>query len=133
MQVNAVWNGLDELLEEIRGHDYVDVIIDEEVYRGLLMKVQIYPPVGSLDLNYEYISVKLCMVLYIHCGIDPIKVLEESTARCELEAYGCLSKAHDAYSSDNEVLLLDNIFQIVQWSVKRFSMLTPLCVTPSRA
>ena len=31
LQVNAVWDGLDKLLEEIRGHEYVVVIIDEEV------------------------------------------------------------------------------------------------------
>ena len=43
LQVNAVWNGLDKLLEEIRGHDYVDVIIDEGVYRSLLLKAGIHP------------------------------------------------------------------------------------------
>ena len=100
LQVHAVWNGFDKLLEDIRGHDHVDVIFDEEVYRSLLRKAQIYPPAGSLDWNYKYISVKLYMVLYTHCGIDPIKVLEESTARCGLEAYRCLSKAYDAYSSE---------------------------------
>ena len=118
LQVKAVWNGLDKLLEEIRGHDYVDVVIDEDVYRSLLLKAEIYPPAGSLDWNYKYISVKLYMVLYMHCGVDPVKVLEESSARCGLEAYRCISKAYDAYSSDSEVVLLNNIRQIGQWSVK---------------
>ena len=58
------------------------------------------------------------MVLYMHCGTDPIEVLEESTARCGLEAYSCLGKAYDAYSLDNDVVLLDNILQIGLWSVK---------------
>ena len=61
----------------------------------------------------------------MHCGIDPVKVLEESTARCGLEAYRCLSKAYDAYSSDNELVLLNNILQIGQWSVKGVSRPTP--------
>ena len=47
-EVNAIWNGLDKFLEEIRGHDYVDVIIDEDVYRSLLMKAEIYPQLGRL-------------------------------------------------------------------------------------
>ena len=51
LQVNGVWNGLDKLPEEIRGHDYLDVIIDEDVYRSLLLKAGIYPSAGSLDWN----------------------------------------------------------------------------------
>ena len=42
------------------------------------MKSGICSPAGSLDLDYKYVSVKLYMVLYMHCGIDLIKVLEES-------------------------------------------------------
>ena len=94
------------------------MIIDEHVYQSVLRKAKIYPPAGSLDWNYKYISVKLYMVLYTHYGIDPMKVLEESPARCGLEAYWCLSKAYGANSSDNEVVLLNSILQICPWSVK---------------
>ena len=57
---------MEPLGEEIRGHEYVDVIIDEQVYQSLLTKAKIYPPAGSIDWNYRYISVKLYMVLYTH-------------------------------------------------------------------
>ena len=80
LQVNAVWNGIGKLLWKIRGHEYVDVIFDEHVCQSLVTKAKIYPPARSLYWNYKYISIKLYMVVYTHCGIDPIKVLEESSA-----------------------------------------------------
>ena len=64
------------------GHAYFDAIIDEHVYRGLMMKSGICSPAGPLDWDYTYVLVKLYMVLYTHCGIDPIKVPEESAPRC---------------------------------------------------
>ena len=96
----------------MRGRAYVDAIIDEHVYRALMMKNGMHPPAGSHDGDYKFVSVKLYTVLYTHCGIDAIKVLEGSTDRCGFEAYRCLSKAYDVYSSDSEVVFLNRILQI---------------------
>ena len=97
------------------------------------MEAKNYPPAGSLDWNHKYISVKLCMVLYTYCRIDPVEVLEESSAQGGLEAYRCFRKAYDAHSSDNEVVLLRNILQTCQWSVKGVFHVDFMMREPSRA
>ena len=81
LQVIAVWTGLDLMRDEIRGHDFKDVIIGERQYLDLgSSTISCHLPVCWTG------STSTCpssfVVLYTHCGLDPIKVLQESTHRC---------------------------------------------------
>ena len=44
--------------------------------------------------------------------------MEESSQTYGFEAYRLLSRAYDRYAPETEVVLLNNIFQMQQWSVK---------------
>ena len=58
------------------------------------------------------------MVLFTYCGLDPQKVMEESSDKCGLEAYRLLNRAYDGHRTDDDVSHLGHILQIGTWSVK---------------
>ena len=70
-----------------------------------------------MDWDYTHIS-NLFSVLYAHLDVEPIKIVEESSQRCGFESYRLLSRAYDCYTPETEVALLNNILQMLQWSVK---------------
>ena len=116
LQVNSVWNGLDAVLEGVRAEKQP---IDKDVFETLLSVADIKPAGASeLDWAYRYMSTKLYMVIYTHCDVDPIKIIEEGDHKCGFEAYRLLSKAYDLYNENDEVLLLNHVLQISQWAVK---------------
>ena len=101
LQVNAVWNGLDVVLEAMR---VLKTPITQETFEDQLEQNKT-KPIGASDLdwNYRYVSTKLYMVLYTHCNVDPLKILEEGDNKCWFEAYRLLSKAYDLYNENDEV------------------------------
>ena len=122
LQVNAVWNGLDLVLEAVRRSEDP---ITQVMFESMLLE---HAPIGQdsvvrdgaskLDWNYTYISTKLYMVLYTHCDTDPIKIMEECDRKCGFEGYRLLTRAYDVYNENDEVTMLNHVLQIGQWSVK---------------
>ena len=68
-------------------------------------------PLGSKDADWEYIHIseKLYMVRHAYCDTDPTKVIGESEAKCDFEAYGLLSKMYDPYNVDTEFALVNSL------------------------
>ena len=57
-------------------------------------------------------------MIYAHLDVEAIKIVEESSQRCGLEAYRLLSRVYDRYTPETEVAVLNNILQMQQWFVK---------------
>ena len=68
--------------------------------------------------DHTHISNKLYSVIYAHLDVDPIKIVEVSSKTFGFEAYRLLSRAYDRYTPETEVVFLNNIFRMQQWSVK---------------
>ena len=106
LQVRAIWAGLDQLLGSLREEI---VPVDKGMFERLVSPI-VLMGASSLDWEYTHISNKLYSVIYAHLDVDPIKIVEESTQRCDFEAYRLLSRAYDRYTPETEVALLNNIF-----------------------
>ena len=85
LQVDSIWNGLGNVLEEMRRDDNV---IDAKKYNEYMLDLDTgrsIMPAGASDLDwaYQYVSTKLYMLIYNHCDVDPIKIIEESSVKLQ--------------------------------------------------
>ena len=118
LQAGLIWHNIDVVLEALRDKT---VTVDANVFSATIHELGFdpnAPEVNAVNWQYTFISKKLYMVLQTYAFPEVRKVIQESVAKCGLDAYRLLNREYDPISADKGYDLLERILVIARWNVK---------------